>query len=618
MSEPSSPRTPGERVEIQEVPDIETPTEPQTKSEEQHEQAQVQEDELRHPLSPVCLNRKTAGDFLMVEQKFEEPERGGLQRRRSGPTTLQKRIERARNSFPYPLMRQMSSSPPYHETRPRSVSNSTSHSNEQFIDGRMTPGFINQPPGMIRNFYQNSQNGQYEMGTTPNMAMIERAARSTQMRQMDDGDQGPSRYDWAVMSTHNTMHRDRAIVPRSGSMSSEGGYTSSGAGQDARVPLHELRERDQHRLFAQGLSINVPSSPRHQRHPAFNSRSALGETYPVAPLHDSDCDILEDIELETQDGSQNGAQNESNGIRRQLSQKSSFSRKRLRHSPEMGQWFEPVQPRQHHLDYRLQPSPIYTQRPRPSYNPRSREALNSYPKSRQRYRYPSNTPLFQLSTFPTTQPSPTPRPPSKKTWPARLITWLTTQPRSAEPNQHGNHFTTNLEHDIAPIHWLLRVFQSVVWITFFGIYMWSAWLGHHKLAFDCYELKTQLNILHPGTGVILPGDRLDIPSGVEIPAQYIITHDSMRSSLCILTPAIPETALFDTFKARWIIGVMCTGIAHLVELVMFLLLGNIMRKSGAYGNRTLLIRVFVGLAAAMAASAAVMKWASVVLGFKEM
>lgn len=61
---------------------------------------------------------------------------------------------------------------------------------------------------------------------------------------------------------------------------------------------------------------------------------------------------------------------------------------------------------------------------------------------------------------------------------------------------------------------------------------------------------------------------------------------------------------------------MCTGLANLVEVVVFMLLGGVMRRSGTYGNRTLFVRVFVGLVAAMVGSAAVMKWASIVLGFR--
>jgi hypothetical protein len=206
---------------------------------------------------------------------------------------------------------------------------------------------------------------------------------------------------------------------------------------------------------------------------------------------------------------------------------------------------------------------------------------------------------------------------TKKRWHTHVFKFFSTQPKGTEPNTRGDPFLTKLEHDISPVHWLLRTLQFAVWVAIFGVYMWQTWISHRKLAFDCYELKTQLGIYQGKSGTEVYETPSADSNGVVIPPQYIVNHGKLSAALCILTPAVPETALFDNFRARWIIGTMCVGFANLVQVLLYMALAKTLKTSGAYGNRTLLIRVSAGVFAAMVGSAAIMKWAGLVLGFSD-
>jgi hypothetical protein len=570
-------------------------------------------------------------------QKSSKADRCQLERRRSGPATLQSRIQKTRNNVTVPPIRFRPSYPPFLQSRSRSDSNSTGHSSEHFIDDHTTQGSVNQPSAMLQGIRQDLYSD--ELGATLNVAVIDHTARAAQIRRLDESIQGPSHRNWATSSTQHALYSDRTTNAQSQSTTSDACLTSSSAEQDSRIQFYDSRERERQQMFAQNPSSHTSRNLHHQRNPALNGRSALRDTYPVASRYNADEDILEDVELEIQQGSHHGSQNGSHqsskngsqvgsdGIYRHLSQGSStFSNKRTRHSSEMGQYFQfgsssrkcrsPTQQQQQTSQSYTPHS--YTQRPRPSQTPSTREPLNRNPiPTKQRSaRISRRTTGAPDTILRVVHPSPPVSAPTNKRWHTRVFDFFSTQPNGARPNTRGDPFLTKLQHDIAPIHWLLRILQFTVWVAIFGVYMWQTWTSHRKLAFDCYELKMQLSSYQGKSDPQGYETSSTESTSVAIPPQYIV-HGKMSAALCVLTPAVPETALFDNFRARWIIGIMCVGFANLLQVLLFMTLAKTMKTSGAHGNRTLLIRVFAGVLAAMVGSAAIMKWAGLVLGFSD-
>ncbi|KAF2710361.1 hypothetical protein K504DRAFT_501633 [Pleomassaria siparia CBS 279.74] len=411
------------------------------------------------------------------------------------------------------------------------------------------------------------------------------------------------------------IERARSSVPRSPIRSQPSYLPTAYDGSRHRSGIPRTFRNSQngiHGLETPNLAMMDPTrNLRHQHHPALLDRPELRDAYSVAPssigiglgiYHGS-----QDSTAGSQPTSPVASRKSSDGTSRQLSQGSStFSRRRARHSPEMGQWFSSNLP----IPRPPTPPPIarhapYPTRPRPTQGHEPREPLNPNPYS------PKLSRITRRLSPSTGLPTSVPRAPTKKYWPARFYAFFSTQPSSAEPNEHGDPFLLKLEHDIAPVHWLLRTLQFVVWLGIFGVYMWQAWKPHRKLAFDCFELKSQMiQEAPPSNGTVLR----NVPSGIEIPPEFVVNHQ-INGTLCLLTPLVAETALFDNFRARWIIGTMCVGIANLVQVLLMMTLRRVLKRSGAYGSWTLAIRVFGGLLGAMVGSAIVMQWVGVVIKF---
>ncbi|KAF2003515.1 hypothetical protein P154DRAFT_573114 [Amniculicola lignicola CBS 123094] len=202
-----------------------------------------------------------------------------------------------------------------------------------------------------------------------------------------------------------------------------------------------------------------------------------------------------------------------------------------------------------------------------------------------------------------------------------------------EQDTLGKAFLVKLDHDVAPVHWLLRVSQFVIWTGIFVAFMYFPVTSTRKLAFDCYELKAQ--VLHTlqqmasaansdsgsesepnfNSSVMsfLPSNLNEtLPSDIEIPPQYLL-NGRPNSTVCILTPLVVDTVLFDSFQGRLLVGVMCCGVANLAYTIIMMSMGRVLRKSGAYGTKTLVVRVGGELAAAAIGSVSVMGLAALVL-----
>ncbi|KAF2463509.1 uncharacterized protein BDR25DRAFT_319889 [Lindgomyces ingoldianus] len=153
-------------------------------------------------------------------------------------------------------------------------------------------------------------------------------------------------------------------------------------------------------------------------------------------------------------------------------------------------------------------------------------------------------------------------------WYKRAYRAIREQPQEHGPNITGAAFIMQLEHDIAPTNWALHIFQFISWLTFIVLFHFWTTKSNKKVAVDCFELKTMMYALalNPGSKSLnSPGNfnnrSLSIPSSVEIPAKFF-KNGRLDSSVCVLSPLDKRLTLFDKFHGQFIIG-MGTAVAKL-------------------------------------------------------
>lgn len=173
-------------------------------------------------------------------------------------------------------------------------------------------------------------------------------------------------------------------------------------------------------------------------------------------------------------------------------------------------------------------------------------------------------------------------------WYEDVHRWIRDQPSNKPPNQTGEEFITNLRHDIAPAHWLLYWLQGVLWVPCLVYFLARLCRLGNTLEFECYELKTQMLQSESNGSTKSPGDGF-VPSSLTIPDTFRAPGGS--SNTCVLTPLNPATLLAESFITLLMIGVICCGLAFVLQGVYLRLFGACLLKSGAYGTRTLVIRV---------------------------
>ncbi|KAF2644329.1 hypothetical protein P280DRAFT_538204 [Massarina eburnea CBS 473.64] len=169
-------------------------------------------------------------------------------------------------------------------------------------------------------------------------------------------------------------------------------------------------------------------------------------------------------------------------------------------------------------------------------------------------------------------------------WYIALYHWITQQPSSSPAPESGSTFATNLRHDIAPAHWLLYFIQGLLWLGLALYFFVSLSTVSDKLAFECYELKTQLRVSHDYSSRSASSDWE--PSKTDIPKEYRSKDDT-----CILTPLSRSAVISASFPTLFLTCLTCCGVAMLSQAVFYRACAGFMRRSGSYGTGTLVVRV---------------------------
>ncbi|KAF1954039.1 hypothetical protein CC80DRAFT_595569 [Byssothecium circinans] len=186
-------------------------------------------------------------------------------------------------------------------------------------------------------------------------------------------------------------------------------------------------------------------------------------------------------------------------------------------------------------------------------------------------------------------------------WYVVLYHWFTQQPSNALPNGSGSTFATSLHHDIAPAHWLLYWLQGMGWTGLAIFYFVSLAKVEATLAFECYELKTQLRLQgqgNPPTGKTEAGNsHAWTPSSIDVPSNYL---SSSGDDACILTPLARASVIGANFHVLFMMGIVCCGVAFMLQAACYRLFGPCMKRSGAYGTGTLVVRIAVQVASCVA------------------
>ncbi|KAF2266253.1 hypothetical protein CC78DRAFT_152426 [Lojkania enalia] len=361
---------------------------------------------------------------------------------------------------------------------------------------------------------------------------------------------------------------------------------------ELQPPRFDYRERMQQHNFHQ-LLLGNRYSPDPQRHPTFEGRSTTWDTMPQAQEPELESNMGEHRPMMWSDEEKcRSAEGDLSSIARVPSNQSDASRRR-------------------------------SQRRRPEEQLCANKAsLNPLAAPEEQPKFP-NIAVHQLlgprvggTSDPCLGPSGNASPTIPHTPPrrSRFVAFLTTcfsRPPSNSPlHVHDRDFLLKLEHDMAPSPWQLRILQLAIWTVILVFFILQPVTNHNRLAFDCYELKANLHLLlQNGTDIATNATLSDanfMPSDVIIPPAYI-KDGRVNGSICLLHPLISEVVIFNSFKSRFIIGAMCVGAASLLKDLTFMIFAKIMNASGPYGTRTLFIRTATGVLTAIAGSALIMQ-----------
>lgn len=286
-------------------------------------------------------------------------------------------------------------------------------------------------------------------------------------------------------------------------------YIPRTATSDSTGPRHmqTQHQREQNHAYAYRPS---------RRHPAFDSRPAVRDTMPQAQSRrvgsfgtvNSEPSILEEGEDATDEAL---------------------------YSQHSGSTVSPISPSSSRRSQRKRPEDLRVDRT--SLNPnafafhhpyntqRSLSSVNSLevprlpPRSIHRRTPPPLLPQIENESQDLADAAP-PSDPTATRSPNPLHTWLTKQTKNTGPNLEAKDFILKLQHDIAPSHWLLRPLQLLSWLGFLGWFISVPITSRRKLAFNCFELQTQI-LRSMGiylNTTLIDRHELPTPSDIFIPA----------------------------------------------------------------------------------------------------
>ncbi|OAG00611.1 uncharacterized protein CC84DRAFT_316306 [Paraphaeosphaeria sporulosa] len=523
---------------------------------------------------------------------------------------------------------------------------------EQFINGQPTASLNGQHPSILRTFRFSTQNGQYEAETTPNIAYIERTSSlgTNSLRSHDATLTYPSYLERYTMSeprsTQRSFDLERLRQQRESTRVPLISDTSnrSDCYQEQRSiaqVLPAVSEKDFCSEATRGHSdagthANTPPGRRPISYPSryrrVGSRTLMTRS-PVKGVNDRGRNVVDWVQTSRQDYGPIVEDDDYFGdsiagqgrlcppIPARSPYRTRSSTPELRTARAVRLFAanpDPPSGSTTEDDLPLRPSSLGITRPEPSY--RSRRPIE--PRS-DLYPSPLRPQTIKrqasgISQRKAKEPNETPvqAHPSRASRRVRFfptIHWKYNRDR--QDAQEDEDLTTNILHNTASSHWAFNIVQGFVWLGLVVYLFWRISTLGKTVSFDCYDLKMKLlhlvgeNITLPlvnstasnstfANGTMYPpanatfytlAERHTNASAVVIPPDF---RAKVRSH-CILEPVNPAVVLASHFEVLFLMMLVSCGLAHVLQLLVLQQVRTRMRKSGALGARTLMIRVAV-------------------------
>ncbi|KAF2740312.1 hypothetical protein EJ04DRAFT_558857 [Polyplosphaeria fusca] len=148
-------------------------------------------------------------------------------------------------------------------------------------------------------------------------------------------------------------------------------------------------------------------------------------------------------------------------------------------------------------------------------------------------------------------------------------------------------FLPRFKRGIACTTWISVVIKTLCWSSVTAIFIWQVLNSNKKLAFDCYELKQELNKslarLHANQANSTHTDkphfdatRTPRDDGFTPSSDY--EPDRVNGSVCAIQPIAQVTTLFDRLHMRILIGMAIIGVFLAFRKALYFLVYQRARK----------------------------------------
>jgi hypothetical protein len=146
-------------------------------------------------------------------------------------------------------------------------------------------------------------------------------------------------------------------------------------------------------------------------------------------------------------------------------------------------------------------------------------------------------------------------------WYVVLYNYIRVQPSNYPPKQIGTESLCNLEHDVAPYHWLLRWLQGLVWLAILIVFCLRlskvTTRNGGRLPFECYQLVTGLGMKRPN----ILSRHSDDTQTIGVVNSRILMKLFNSKTVCSLAPLNGAVLLADDFVTLVLLGVTACGLA---------------------------------------------------------